>query len=119
MSSDVAALYVVKGGGNPKKITTEFFVRTFYPSVDGKTIYFFKDYDDDELTGTLYKYTYGQSQPVKISDSVIVKSLESGYKYDCLSDDGFSYKRMVSKHDYNWMFYDGRESSVQVKALKR
>ena len=118
-SGEVACLYVVKGNGSPRKISGDCYTNYVHFSADFKTAYYFKEYDGDDNTGSLYKYDYGRNKSERISDSVRVDSLTSGY-YDTeiLDNDAFSYKKTISKHDYNWIFYNGKESIVQIKELE-
>ncbi|MBR5093575.1 MAG: hypothetical protein IK095_00635 [Oscillospiraceae bacterium] len=98
-------------------------------STDGKTVYYFKDMETDVGDtyldiGTLYRYTYGDKESVKISSDVVTGSLSSGLTPGAIDPKSFMYMRYLSAGAdrsgntaiyANWVFYNGADSTVVAK----
>lgn len=98
-------------------------------STDGKTIYYWKDMENNvgdtyHGCGTLMSYTYGDKESVKIGTDVLKYSLESRYKTGYINPNAFIYKKYVSvdsdkRMHFDWVFFDGKESRTIIRDLIR
>lgn len=129
-------LYAYKQGDEPTKIATDVALWEVYGyimtygsiSTDGRTIYYFKDVEDIGDTysdkGVLYRYTYGDKESEKITDDVVVYSVDSGYFSGNIDTKSFVYQKYSSgKTRDNLLFdiyyYDGKESKVLASDIKK
>lgn len=119
------SLYAYSNGNEPVKIADEV-IKELRFSADGKTVYYFRDPDSDfkgsNNSATLYKYTYGKNKAVKISDSVCCGKIYDGtendkYKRNEISD-RFIYYKKIDHNDYQWMYYNGKDSILMVPQLE-
>ena len=131
------SLYVSKNGDKPKKISSEASVSVYEvidfrmlnatASLDGKTIYYYKDVEEisDTYTekGDLYKYTYGSDESKKIASEVILYTQDSGVSYG-INNKSFIYKvySSKSKNDdilVDWYYFNGSESNIMASEVLR
>ncbi len=130
-----ATLYMYKSGEkDPVKVSSGVYASSSFSSIytnlsnsmDGKTIYYFKDVEQDvgdtyNDIGTLYSFTYGSDSSVKISGDVVVGSITSGYYPSEIKPSSFVFKKYDSDTSdailVNWMFYNGSDSTVFAKDL--
>ena len=127
-----ATLYMYKSGDeSPVKVSSGVYASSasntnLNNSMDGKTVYYFKDVELDvgdtyNDVGTLYAFTYGSDGGVKISGDVVVGSVTSGYYPSEIDPSSFVFKKYDSDTDdailVNWMFYNGSESTAFAKDL--
>lgn len=110
IATDVACFYFSYGSGG--------YTYNMY-SLDGSDVFFFQDmeeipdtYDDH---GTLFQWSYGAEDPVKIASEVLRFSVSSRI-YGGVYADSFIYTKYLSVDEdenvlVNWMYYDGKEST--------
>ncbi|MCR4655785.1 MAG: hypothetical protein K5770_06100 [Lachnospiraceae bacterium] len=118
-------IYVVKDGRDPVKICDDALINDIYSSPDGKTLYYFRDPDNDPKSGYIsaafYKYTYGKKNPEKISDSVCCYEIFDGTENDQHNDnklnDRFIYYKKIDYNDFQWMYYNGKDSEIMASEL--
>lgn len=113
---EFGTVYVTKSGKEAVKISSDVWLKDFYSSDDGKTLYFYKDPNKNHDSATLYKYSYGKSAPERISDSVLLSGLSDGTGGSL--DSTFTYYRQIDEQDYQWMYYDGKNSIKMVEGLR-
>ena len=122
----LGSLYVLKAGAKePVRIASEVYSDpfTFTVSADGKTIWFFKDVEllpttDDEQMGTLYSYTLGAEESVRVSSDVIVGSLTSGLQRGNrgINANSYLFSKLNAVEDEtlfaDWVYSDGTETTT-------
>ena len=115
-------LYAYKiGDKEPTRVSGSVSTRNITLGIDGKSVYYFKDVESIkdhkyDYTGTLYQFTFGKEEDVKIASDVITSTIVTGNdRYEVLSS-GFGYMKYSgstsSKILSNWCFFDGKESST-------
>ena len=124
VSDSYGTLYALEVGElEPVKVTGDVYSSYLTYGTDGKTIYFFKDVDDVSGTssysaGSLYRYTFGDESPEKISGDVVVESPESGFNLYVVDGGSFLFRKGAEYRDstlyFNWMYSDGVESTKLV-----
>ena len=120
VSDSHGTLYALEVGGvEPVKVAGGVYSSYLTYGTDGKTIYFFKDCDSvpgtsNTMAGSLYRYTFGDESPEKISGDVVVEYVRSGVNPYVAEADSFLYRKAPEYRDgslyFNWMYYDGAES---------
>lgn len=128
-TDDTGILYAYKKGADPVKVTSDVSCLEYESigirlingsnSPDGKTIYFYKDSTDIKDTyreyAVLYKYTYGDAEPVKIASDVVIDSIKSGYASGLINNNSFIYFKYSSVKDKDiigdWYYFNGTDSS--------
>ncbi len=132
---ETGSLYVSKNGGEPERISSDVSVcvldvidfKMLYAttSLDGKTIYYYKDMEEipDTYTemGDLYKYSYGAGDSEKIASEVILFSPESG-ALEGVDNKSFIYKVYSSKDKnddvlIDWYHFNGSESNIMASEV--
>ena len=121
-------IYVSKNGNDPVKVSDDAVLDTVYASADGRTLYYFIDPDYDTQSqvrsASLYKYVFGKKKSEKIADSVCVNALKDGTEDDHIDsangyrlNDRFTYFEKIDHNDFQWRFYDGKNSITMVEGL--
>lgn len=133
---NTASLYIYKKGDKDiTKISSDAYAGSIAQSVDGKTLYYYKDVEEIDGTyqnlGNLYKFTYGDSDSTKIASDVLTGTIDSGYISYLINDNSFHYIKYGSKSkeklsEYSdmcyvigdWYYYNGEESKLLGNDVK-
>jgi len=127
-TDETGILYAYKKGVAPVKIASDVtcwkyesfgYINGLKKNPDGKTIYFYKDSTDIKDTyssyAVLYKYTYGDTEPTKITSDVVIGSINSGYTSGVIDNNSFIYLKYSSVNDEkiigDWYYFNGTDST--------
>jgi len=97
---------------------------SLYLSEDGSAVYFFEEAEDaasEVLAGDLYRWTWGDDSPRKISSEVLLNSLYSANGNGCIDDKSFTYMKNPYHDGENlfadWMYFDGKDSEKMASDI--
>ena len=106
--------------GDSRKIASDVYVDSslrFNASADGKTVLFWKDVGKIDQTdlGTLMMWTYGEDDPVFISEDVLYLCATSGLSNEQILPDSFLFMKFGFKATNgniisDWMYYNGEKA---------
>ena len=121
-------LYAYKLGDEaPKKVASNVGEYTAEDSIDGATVFFLKDTDYIREAyvhyGTLMAWNYETGKQVYIDTDVIEDTLSCGIRYGAVDPKSFTYERLsyVSPDGEvytDWMYYNGKESTIIASNIK-